>query len=53
MVKGDVCKIKNEFEKTVALFEKEKVDAIVTLHRTKTSEYCTGEHGVGEIMFLI
>ena len=32
VVRADVCRIKPEFEKAIALFEKENVDAIVTLH---------------------
>ena len=32
VVTTDVCRVKPEFEAAVALFEKEQVDAIVTLH---------------------
>ncbi len=32
VVKGDTCRIRSEFRKSVESFEKEKVDAIVTLH---------------------
>lgn len=32
VISADVCRLKDEFEGAIALFEKEKVDCIVTLH---------------------
>jgi L-arabinose isomerase len=32
VIKGDTCRVRSEFEKSVEIFEKEKADAIVTLH---------------------
>jgi len=32
VIAADVCRLEEEFEEAVALFEKEKVDSIVTLH---------------------
>ena len=32
VVEADICRLESEFDKAVELFEKEKVDAIITLH---------------------
>ena len=32
VILADICRLENEFDKAVDLFEKEKVDAIITLH---------------------